>query len=53
MLFILEIKRNYWISHMDVVTTFLYGIFNKVIYIKQSYLFATKLDKIYKQIKTL
>ena len=38
---------------MDVVTAFLYGFFDEVIYIKQLYLFATELDKVYQLIKAL
>lgn len=38
---------------MDVVTAFLYGFLNKVIYIKQPYLFITELNKVCKLIKAL
>lgn len=47
-LFEVGLKRSYRICHMDIVTTFLYAIFEEnVIYVNQSYLFATKLKKIY------
>lgn len=52
-LFALGVKRGYWIRHMDVVTAFLYGFFNEVIYVEQPHLFATELDKVYKLIKVL
>lgn len=47
------IKRGYQIRYIDVVIAFLYGFFNEVIYIKQSYLFVTQLNKVCKLIKAL
>ncbi len=38
---------------MDVVTAFLYGFLDEVIYVEQPHLFTTKLDKVCKLIKTL
>lgn len=38
-LFGIGIKRGYRIQQMDIVTAFLYGFLDKIIYIKQSYLF--------------
>lgn len=51
--FIVEVKRGYRIRQMDVITAFLYNFFNKVIYVKQSHLFAIEFDKVYKLIKAL
>lgn len=45
-LFILEIKRGYWIRHIDIVIVFLYSFLEKVIYIKQSNLFVTDFENI-------
>ena len=52
-LFIIKIKHNYQIRYMDMIMAFLYGFFDKVIYVKQSHLFTTKLNKVYKLIKAL
>ncbi len=52
-LFAVRFKRGYWIHHMDVVNTFIYGFLDKVIYIGQLHLFATKLDKVCKLIRAL
>ena len=52
-LFAVGVKRGYWIRHMDVVTAFLYGFLDEVIYIEQPHLFTTKLDKVCKLIKAL
>ncbi len=52
-LFAVGVKRGYRIRHMDVVTAFLYGFLDEVIYVKQPHLFATGLDKVCKIIKAL
>ena len=52
-LFAVGVKRGYRIRHMDVVTAFLYGFLDEVIYIEQPHLFATELDKVCKLIKAL
>ena len=52
-LFAVEVKRGYQIRYMDVVTAFLYGFLDRVIYIKQPHLFVTKLDKVCQLIKAL
>ncbi len=52
-LFVVGVKRGYRICHIDVVTTFLYGFFDKVIYMKQPHQFATELDTVCKLIKAL
>ena len=50
-LFAVGVKRGYWICYMDMVTAFLYGFLDEVIYIKQPHPFTTKLDKVCKLIK--
>ncbi len=52
-LFAVGVKHRYWIRHMDMVTAFLYGFLDEVIYIEQPHLFTTKLDKVCKLIKAL
>ena len=52
-LFAVGVKRGYRIRHMDVVTAFLYGFLDEVIYVEQPHLFATELDKVCKLIKAL
>ena len=52
-LFAVGVKRGYRIQYMDVVTAFLYDFLDKVIYIEQPYLFATKLDKVCNLMKAL
>ncbi len=52
-LFAMGVKRGYRICHIDVVTAFLYGFLDEVIYMKQPHLFATELDKVYTLIKPL
>ncbi len=52
-LFAVGVKCGYRIRHMDVVTAILYDFLNKVIYMEQSHLFATELDKVCKLIKVL
>ncbi len=47
-LFAVGVKRGYWICYMDMVTAFLYGFLDEVIYIKQPHPFTTKLDKVCK-----
>lgn len=49
----MEVKCGYQIRHIDIVMAFLYNFLDKVIYIKQPYLFATELKKICKLIKVL
>lgn len=49
-LFIIRVKRNYQIRHIDVIVTFSNVFFNKVFYVEQSHLFFTKLHKGYKLI---
>ncbi len=52
-LFAVGVKRGCWTRYMDVVTAFLYGFLDEIIYIEQPHLFTTKLDKICKLIKAL
>ena len=52
-LFAMGVKRGYRIRHMNVVTAFLYCFLDEVIYMEQSHLFATELDKVCKLIKAL
>ncbi len=52
-LFAVGVKRKYWICHIDVVTAFLYGFLDEVIYIEQPHLFTTKLNKVCKLIKAI
>ena len=52
-LFAVGVKRSYRIRHMDVVTAFLYGFLDEVIYVEQPHLFVTELDKVCKLIKAL
>ena len=52
-LFAVGVKRGYRIRHMDVVTAFLYGFLDEVIYVEQPHLFATELEKVCKLIKAL
>ncbi len=52
-LFAVGVKRGYWIRHMDVITAFLYGFLDEVIYIEQPHSFTTKPDKVCKLIKAL
>ncbi len=52
-LFAIGVKCGYRVRHMDVVTAFLYGFLDGVIYVEQPHLFATELDKICKLIKAL
>lgn len=39
-----NIKRGYKIQKINVVTAFLYRLFNKIVYIEQSHLFELNLD---------
>lgn len=52
-LFAVRVKRGYRIRHINIVMAFLYDLLDEVIYVKQLYLFAMKLDKVYKLIKVL
>lgn len=49
----MEVKHGYRIRHIDVVTAFLYGFLDKILYVEQSPLFATEDNKICKLIKAL
>lgn len=48
-----EIRQNFRIWHIDIVTAFFYGFLNKVIYIEQLHLFKVDVDKVYKLLKAL
>lgn len=45
------IKRSYRIRHIDIVTAFLYGFLDEVIYVEQPHQFATEPDNVCKLTK--
>ena len=47
------VERGYQIWQIDVITAFLYGFLDKLIYIEQPHLFNTEIDKVCKLIKAL
>lgn len=52
-LIVVEIMRKFCIQYIGVVTVFLYGFLNKVIYIEQLHLVKIGIDKVCKLLKTL
>ena len=40
LLFFIKASRNWYIKQMDVVTAFLYGLLNKIVYIEQAHGFV-------------
>ena len=47
------VRRKFRIRHMDVVTAFLYGFLDEVIYVEQPHLFEIDVDKVCKLLKAL
>ncbi len=47
------VRRKFRIRHMDVVTAFLYGFLDEVIYVEQPHLFEIDIDKVCKLLKAL
>lgn len=52
-IFTVRVNYAYQICQIEVVKAFLYDFLEKVIYIEQSHIFATELDKICKLVKAL
>lgn len=51
--FIIKVKYNYWICHINIIKAFLYSFFNEIIYMKQPQFFITKSNIVCKLIKVL